>query len=74
MLKALSANALNTVHEVAIGVVELMADQFHLREAIEDFDVRMEELRLIPGLVMTDNRLRSAGEPQRVFITHPKPD
>ncbi len=73
-LKALSANALNTVHTVAIGAVDLVADQFHIREIIDDFAARLEELRLIPGFVMFDIRLRSLGEAQRVFITHPQRD
>jgi hypothetical protein len=71
-LKALCASALKDVHTVAMGAVVLMADQFHCRETIEDFAIRLAELELIPGFVMTDIRLRSLGEPQRVFITHPQ--
>lgn len=71
VLTALSSNALNVVHSVAVGAVDLMADQFRLRETIDDFAIRLEELRLIPGFVMTDIRLRSLGEAQRVFIRHP---
>jgi hypothetical protein len=72
VLKALSANALHVVHTVAIGVVDLVAAEFHIRGTIDDFAARLEELRLIPGFVMIDIRLRSLGEPQRVFITHPE--
>jgi hypothetical protein len=74
VLKALSANSLNVVHSVAIGMVNLIADQFHLRPTIDDFAVRLEELDVIPGLVMTDIRLQSLGEAQRVFIAHPQRD
>lgn len=74
VLNALSSNSLNVVHSVAVGMVDLIADQFHIRATIDDFAVRLEELDLIPGLVMTDIRLRSLGEAQRVFITHPQAD
>ena len=74
VFKALSANALNVVHSVAIGAVDLIAEQFHLASTVEDFGIRLEELKLIPGFVMVDIRLRSLGEPQRVFITHPEAD
>jgi len=72
VLKALSANALHVVHTVGIGAVDLVATEFHIRDTIDNFAARLEELRLIPGFVMTDIRLRSLGEPQRVFITHPQ--
>lgn len=72
VLAALSSNSLNVVHSVATGMVDLIATQFHLQATIEDFGIRLEELKLIPGLVMTDIRLRSIGEPQRVLITHPQ--
>ncbi len=71
VLKALSSNALHVVHTIAIGAVDLVATEFHIRGTIDDFTSRLQELRLIPGFVMTDIRLRSLGEPQRVFITHP---
>ncbi len=72
VLKALAANALHVVHTVAIGALDLVAGAFHIRGTIDDFAARIEELKLIPGFVMTDIRLRSLGEPQRVFITHPE--
>lgn len=72
VLKALSANALHVVHTIAIGALELVATEFRIRGTIEQFAARIEELRLIPGFVMTDIRLRSLGEPQRVFITYPE--
>jgi hypothetical protein len=72
VLKALSANSLHVVHTVAIGAVDLVAGEFHIRGTIDDFATKLEELRLIPGFVMTDIRLRSLGEPQRVFITYPE--
>jgi len=71
-LKALCANALHVVHTVAVGALDLVATEFRIRGTIDDFAARLEELRLIPGFVMTDIRLRSLGEPQRVFITHPE--
>jgi hypothetical protein len=73
-LKALCANALNVVHTAAIGAVDLIATGLRVRNTIENFASRLsrlEELSLIPGFVMIDIRLRSLGEPQRVFITHP---
>ncbi len=70
VLKALSSNALHVVHTIAIGAVDLVATEFHIRGTIDDFTSRLQELRLIPGFVMTDIRLRSLGEPQRMFITH----
>jgi hypothetical protein len=54
------------------GAVDLVATEFCTRETIDNFAARLEELRLIPGFVMTDTRLRSLGEPQRVFLTHPE--
>lgn len=57
---------------IAIGAPDLVATEFHIRGTIENFAARIEELRLIPGFVMTDIRLRSLGEPQRVFITYPE--
>ena len=72
-LTALSANALHVVHTIAIGSLELIATELRVRQSIESFAVRLEDLRLIPGLVLADVRLQSVGEPQRVFITHPQP-
>lgn len=72
VLGAMSSNALNVVHSIAIGMVVLLAEEFHLQATIEDFGIRLEELKLIPGFVMVDIRLRSVGEPQRVRITHPQ--
>lgn len=69
-LKALCANALSVVHAVAVGAVELIATELRIRETIENFTDRLSELLLIPGFVMTDARLRSVGEPQRVFLTY----
>jgi hypothetical protein len=71
-LKALAANALTLVHTVAIGAVDIVATELHIRDTIENFAIRLEDLKLIPGLVMVDLRLRSLGEQQRVFITHPE--
>lgn len=70
VLKALSANALNVVHTVAIGALNLVASEFRIRGTIDNFAARLDELGLIPGFVMTDIRLQSLGEPQRVFITY----
>ena len=72
-LTALSANALHVVHTIAIGPLELIATELRVRQSIENFAVRLEDLRLIPGLVLADVRLQSVGEPQRVFISHPQP-
>lgn len=72
-LTALSANALHVVHTVAIGSLELIATELRVRQTIENFAVRIEDLRLIPGLVLADVRLQSIGEPQRVFVSHPQP-
>jgi hypothetical protein len=72
-LTALSANALHVVHTITIGSLELIATELRVRQSIENFAVRLEDLRLIPGLVLADIRLQSVGEPQRVFITHPQP-
>jgi hypothetical protein len=60
------------VHTVAMRSLELIATELRARESIEDFAVRLEDLGLIPGLVLADIRLQSVGEPQRVFITHPQ--
>ena len=72
-LKALSANALHVVHTVAIGALDLVATELRIRDTIEDFAIRLEDLRLIPGFVLADVSVRSVGEPQRVFINHPAP-
>ena len=68
----LSSNALHVVHSIATGMVGVMAAQFHLQALVEDFGIRLEELEIIPGLVLADIRLQSIGEPQRVFIAYPQ--
>jgi hypothetical protein len=74
-LTALAATGVRTVHDVFLGAIELLTTELRICEDIEKFEDRLAELRLLPGFVMADIRLRQQGEPQRVFVSYPaRPD
>lgn len=65
---AFSASALHAVHSVAIGAISLLARRVNLAATIPDLQMRIEGLETTPGFILTDLRLRSLGEPQRVRV------
>jgi hypothetical protein len=66
-LTALAATGVRVVHDVFIGAIDLMATQLGIRDSINDFPGRLNELRTVPGFVMVDLRLRAQGEPAAGF-------
>ena len=71
---AMSALSLIAVHQVMLANVKLLADRLKLAWVIEDLAGRLTVLEVLPGFVLTDVRLQSIGEPQRVRVVFIKED
>lgn len=64
----LCALSYRTIHECLLGTFTILVEELKLKAALESFHEQREQLRLIPVWVLTDEVLKSLGEPSRFTL------